>query len=86
MLFFYKFIKGLTNKIIKETLKQNSTLLQVHLISLLFIISSPAVRSGEHPHKVADYARLSHSSALLVYAKTTVEAPQALYQDGWSEW
>ena len=46
------------------------------LLSLLILLLTPghSAPAEDRPAKQADYARLSHSPALPVYAKTTVEA------------
>ena len=44
----------------------------------------PPTWAAEHPLKIADYARLSHTSVLPVYASTKVSDPVYLYhKDTW---
>jgi hypothetical protein len=57
-------------------------LFQAKILLLLAIF--PPTWAVEHPLKIADYARLSHTSVLPVYASTKVSDPVYLYQqDTW---
>ena len=55
--------------------------MSVMVVFMLFSILRNKVSGAEHPLKNADYARLSHTSAVPVFAKTFITEPRDLYTD-----